>query len=230
MQDQFHPSSPPLSSLSFLTSGFCLCLEKKFLDLLCGWTCLWVCVCVYDRYHVFMGLIFWVWEIGTHVFLFLFLFDKVNHVFMWRRKERKRTKKKKKNGRWSESVKKKERKKKKEEKEEEEKGRWVSQWRRKERKSKEEKKKEKRKRKDVTSLWPWVPQMYVYLPKCHHNSVSITQKHPKVVFSFANSSLKNQRIKWWKQNLKTQPNRLPLHGTHQFWVMGDKNLQIQTAS
>ena len=31
-----HPSSPPLSSLSFLTSRFCLCLEKKFLDLLCG--------------------------------------------------------------------------------------------------------------------------------------------------------------------------------------------------
>ena len=48
---------------------------------------------VYDRYHVFMGLIFWVWGIGTHVFFF---WDKVIHVFLWRRKERKRMKKKKK--------------------------------------------------------------------------------------------------------------------------------------
>ena len=65
--------------------------------------------------------------------------------------------------------------------------------------------------------------MCVYLPKCYHNSVSITQKHPKVVFSFANSLLKNQIIEWWKQNLKTQPNRLSLCGTHQFWVMSDEN-------
>ena len=89
---------------------------------------------------------------------------------------------------------------------------------------------------DVTSLWLWVPQMCVYLPKCHHNSVSMTQKYPKVVFNFVNLSLKNQKIEWWKQNLKTQSNRLPLHGTHQFWDMSDKNkmisdenLQIQTA-
>ena len=27
---------------------------------------------VYDRYHMFMGLIFWIWEIGTHVFFFFF--------------------------------------------------------------------------------------------------------------------------------------------------------------
>ena len=59
MQDSFHPFSPPLSSLSFLTSGFCLCLEKKFLDLLCGWTCLWVCVCVLVCMIGIMCL--WVW-------------------------------------------------------------------------------------------------------------------------------------------------------------------------
>ena len=46
-------------------------------------------VSVYDRYHVFMGLIFWVWEIGTN-YLFFFFFDKVTHVFLWRRKERKK--------------------------------------------------------------------------------------------------------------------------------------------
>ena len=69
------------------------------------------CVSVYDLTHVFMGLIFWVWEIGTHVFLFFSFFDKVYLVFLWRRKERKRMKKKKKNGRWSKSMKKKERKK-----------------------------------------------------------------------------------------------------------------------
>ena len=37
---------------------------------------------------------------------------------------------------------------------------------------------------------------YVYLPKCYYNYVSITQKHLKVVFSFHNLSLKNQRIEW----------------------------------
>ena len=49
---------------------------------------------VYDGYYVFMGLIFWVWEIGTHVFSFFV--DKVTHVFLWRRKERKRMKEKEK--------------------------------------------------------------------------------------------------------------------------------------
>ena len=71
----------------------------------------------------------------------------------------------------------------------------------------------------------------------HGNSVSITWKHQKCIFSFAKSSLKNQRIKWWKQKLKTNPNILFSHRTHQFWVMGDENgvmgnrkQQIQTAS
>ena len=79
--------------------------------------------------------------------------------------------------------------------------------------------------------------MCVYLPKCHGNSVSITWKHPKCVFSLVKSSLKNQRIEWWKQKLKTNPNILFSHGIHQFWVMGDENgvmgnrkQQIQTAS
>ena len=34
--------------------------------------------------------------------------------------------------------------------------------------------------------------------KWHHNSVFITQKHLKLVFSFYNSLLKNVRIEWWK--------------------------------
>ena len=64
----------------------------------------------------------------------------------------------------------------------------------------------------------------------------ITWKYLKCVFSFYNLSLKNQRIEWWKQKLKTHPNKLLKHGTHQFWVMDDGNkvmsdrkLQIQTA-
>jgi len=88
----------------------------------------------------------------------------------------------------------------------------------------------------VTCLWPWVPAVCVYLPKCQGNSVSITQKHLKCVFSFLNSSLKNQRIEWWKQKLKTNPNKPNNCESHQFWVMGDGNRvmsdgkqQIQTA-
>ena len=80
------------------------------------------------------------------------------------------------------------------------------------------------------------PSMCVYLQKCHHNLVSITQKHPKLVFRFANSLLKNQKIEWGKQNLKTNPNSLSLRGSHHFWVMsdenrvmGDGNTKIQTA-
>ena len=76
---------------------------------------------------------------------------------------------------------------------------------------------------DLTTLWLWVPQICVYLPKCHHNFVSITQIHLNVVFSFHNSSLKSQRIKWWKQKLKTNPNKPNSHGTHQFWVISDEN-------
>ena len=72
-------------------------------------------------------------------------------------------------------------------------------------------------------LWPWVPTVCVYLPKGHGNSVSITQKHLKCVFSFHNSSLKNHRIEWWKQNLKTNPNKLSLSGSHHFWVMSNEN-------
>ena len=56
------------------------------------------------------------------------------------------------------------------------------------------KKKKRRRIPDLTTYMLWVPQIYVYLPKCHHNSVSITQKHLKVVFSFHNLSLKNQKI------------------------------------
>ena len=90
---------------------------------------------------------------------------------------------------------------------------------------------------EVIMLWPWVPHMCVYLQKCYHNSVFITQKHQKLVFSFVNSLLRNVRIKWWKQYLKTYLNRLHLHGSHHFWVMSngnwvmsDGNTKIQTAS
>ena len=89
-----------------------------------------------------------------------------------------------------------------------------------------EKKKKKKDQTDLTTYMLWVPQICVYLPKCHHNYVSITQKHLKVIFSFHNSSLKNQIIEWWKQKLKTHPNTLFNHGTHQFWVMGDGNRVI----
>ena len=51
-------------------------------------------------------------------------------------------------------------------------------------------------------------------------------KHLKCVFSFHNLSLKNQRIKWWKQKLKTMPNRFLSRGTHIFWVIGDGNKVI----
>ena len=47
-------------------------------------------------------------------------------------------------------------------------------------------------------VWSWVPCMCVYLPKYHGNSVLITWKHLKYVFSLHNLSLKNQRIENWK--------------------------------
>ena len=84
----------------------------------------------------------------------------------------------------------------------------------------------------IGSHWSWQgkdrtqkmrPTIWIYLQKCHHHSVFITLKHLKCVFSFHYSSLKNQRIKWWKQKLKMNPNKLFSHGTHQFWIMGDGN-------
>ena len=65
------------------------------------------------------------------------------------------------------------------------------------------------------------PSMCVYLQKCHHNFVSITWKHLKCIFSFYNSSLKNQKIEWWKKNLKTNPNKLLSMGSTIFkwWVI-----------
>ena len=55
---------------------------------------------------------------------------------------------------------------------------------------------EMRKKKNVWSqkLQLVGPSLCVYLQKYHHNSVSITWKHLKCVFSFHNSLLKNQRI------------------------------------
>ena len=90
-------------------------------------------------------------------------------------------------------------------------------------KERKKKKEEEKGASDVTFLWRWVLVMFVYLPKCHGNSISITWKHPKCVFNFYNSSLKNQRIERWKQKLKTNPNKPLYLRTHQFWVMGDEN-------
>ena len=42
-------------------------------------------------------------------------------------------------------------------------------------------------------IW-WVPSGWVKLQKCHITQFSITWKYSKCVFSFHNSSLKNQRI------------------------------------
>ena len=81
----------------------------------------------------------------------------------------------------------------------------------------------KKKSKVVTGPLTMGSSMCVYLQKCHYNSVSIIWEHLKCVFNFHNSSLKNQRIEWWKQNLKTNPNKLSLLESHHFWVMGCKD-------
>ena len=96
-----HPSSLPLSSLSFLTSGFCLYLEKKFLDLLCGWTGLWVCVCLLVYKIGIMCL--WVWFFGFEKsvpMIFFFFFDKVTHEFLWSRKEIKKNEEEEEEKKW----------------------------------------------------------------------------------------------------------------------------------
>ena len=104
-----------------------------------------------------------------------------------KKKRKKKNEEEEKKGHWSESVKKKKA------------VRWVCE---EERREKVRKRKNKNKSKDMTSFCPWVLEMCVYLPKCHHNSISITQKHQKVVLSFANLLLKNQRIEWWKKKLE----------------------------
>ena len=80
------------------------------------------------------------------------------------------------------------------------------------------------------------PLSSIELQKYRHNLVFITQKQLKLVFSFCISLLKNPRIEWWKQNLKTNPNKLHLFGSHHFWMMNDENwvmndgyIKIQTA-
>ena len=152
-----------------------------------------LCVSVYDRYHVFMGLIFWVWEIGTRGFFYIYIYIYIFFIFIKlpmcfcevEKKEKEWGRRKK----WSlEQVCEEERKKEKERrrKHEIQKSRWVD-W----------VCEEEREKKKVQTwlLWPWVQQC-VYLPKFHGNSISITQKHLKCFFNFHNSSLKNQRIKW----------------------------------
>ena len=93
-------------------------------------------------------------------------------------------------------------------------------------KKKKKKKKKKKTKPDLTTLWLWVPQICVYLPKCHYNSISITQIYLKVVFSVHNSSLKNQRIEWWKQKLKKKSKQTkqpwdPLVLSYRSWKQSD---------
>ena len=57
------------------------------------------------------------------------------------------------------------------------------------------------------------------LRNCHWKLSFGNWKHLKYDFSFHNSSLKNQRIEWWKQ----KRNRLLSSGSHHFWVMDDGN-------
>ena len=80
--------------------------------------------------------------------------------------------------------------------------------------------------------WIWQvsavgPVLWWKLPKCYRYSVFITQKHLKLISSFHNSLLNLVRIEWWKQNLKTNLNKLSLHGSHHFWVMSDGNTKPQ---
>ena len=114
----------------------------------------------------------------------------------------------------------------KEEKKEKERTNWRTE--KEERKVEKEKKKRKKKRGEWSQKLQLVgPSLCVYLQKCHHNSVFITWKHIKFVFSLYNSSLKNQIIKLWKQKLKTSSNKPFSHGTHIFWVMGDGNTKTK---
>ena len=63
------------------------------------------------------------------------------------------------------------------------------------------------------------PISWVKLQKCHHNSIFITQKH-HFFFSFSlTHKLNLVSFGWWKQKMKTHPNKCSMCGTHQFWVM-----------
>ena len=66
------------------------------------WICvvgLCFCVSVYDLTHVFIGLIFWVWEIGTHV-LFFFLIKYIWCFCEEEKKEKERRRRKKMSLEW----------------------------------------------------------------------------------------------------------------------------------
>ena len=143
------------------------------------------------------------------IFFFTFFFFMVLRWERWKGRGKKRKRKEKKELMLGEEQRKRKKRDKKKEK-----------WRR-----KKKRKKKREEESEVKSWGGWIPKC-VYLQDCHHNSVSITWKHLKCVFSFHNSSLENQRIEWWKQNLKTNPNKLFLHGSHHFWVMGDGNRVI----
>ena len=67
------------------------------------WTCvvgLCFCVSVYDLTHVFIGLIFWVWEIGTHVLFFFFLIKYIWCFCEEEKKEKERRRRKKMSLEW----------------------------------------------------------------------------------------------------------------------------------
>ena len=90
-------------------------------------------------------------------------------------------------------------------------------------KSGEEKKrkKEKEKRRARQKLRLMGSSLCVYLQKCHHNSVSITWKHLKYVFSFHNSSLKIKELSDGNKNWKHPQTHFSAVGPTIFelWVM-----------
>ena len=91
-----------------------------------------------------------------------------------------------------------------------------------ERKVEKKKKKKKKKKSEIKSCGWWFPQ-YVFNYENAMKTEFWKLKTHLGVFSFQNSSLKNQRIEWWKQ----KPNTLLSCGTHIFWVMGDGNTKTK---
>ena len=66
--------------------------------------------------------------------------------------------------------------------------------------------------------------MFMYLQKCHYNSIYITWKYLKYVFSFHNSLFKNQRIDGNKNWKHTQTNHLVMGPTYfELWAMETEN-------
>ena len=91
-------------------------------------------------------------------------------------------------------------------------GRWVWVWWEESGlgRNEEEEKKKKKKKKEKRWFEGWDrtqkmgATMSIYLQKCHWKQSYGNWKQLKCVFNFHNSSLKNQRIEWWKQKLEIE--------------------------